>query len=94
MPYIASGLFSIDTGGSTPALAGVQRRSKIWSYLTADSKATLEGAGYFNSIAADLQIGDVILAVTGITASAAVCRMYVVSNNTGTVVTITKSEIA
>lgn len=90
MAFGLAGLLSFGTGGS---LNSTMRRQKIWSYITADAKATLEGAGYFNSAADLLQIGDIIIAVTSYGGTEA-CRMYVVSDIASGVVTVIKSEVA
>lgn len=92
MAFNETGMISYGTGGSINPTT--QRRSKLWHYITADAKATVEGAGYFNSYAEKLQIGDPILVTSGVTSSAAVIRQYVVSNIASGVVTVTKSEIA
>lgn len=34
---------------------------KIWTYSTADAKATVKGAGYFNDAALNLRVGDRIM---------------------------------
>lgn len=35
---------------------------RIWSYTTSDAKATVDTSGYFNTMSADLIVGDMILA--------------------------------
>lgn len=71
-------------GGSNSA-----RYNSIWHYTTADTPATVGGAGYFNAAANDLVVGDIILAVCGI-GGTVVHTSWGVSANTGTAVTVTR----
>lgn len=45
---------------------GGQNNSSItvWTYKTADTLATVDGSGYFNTAADKLKVGDMILAYT------------------------------
>ena len=51
----------------------------IWGYSTSDATGDIDTAGYFNNVAGDVQVGDVILANTG---------FYLVSANDGTTVDV------
>jgi hypothetical protein len=64
-----------------PAGAG----PKLWMYSTADVKTAVDGAGYFNDAADDLQVGDIILANTGVGGTLQVWILYVASNAAGVV---------
>jgi hypothetical protein len=68
----------ITTGGVNPGL---------YLHNTADSAATVIGAGYFNNAADRLVVGSVILSVTS-TGTTPVLTTRTVTANTGTVVTI------
>lgn len=58
----------------------------LWHYTTADTAVT--GAGYFNSAASMLRVNDLI--ITNIdTADTPETIFYVVTGNTGSVVTVT-----
>jgi hypothetical protein len=50
----------------------------IWTYTTADTLATVDGSGYFNSAADRLQVGDLIYAYTSTGPAAGLA--YVQSN--------------
>jgi len=79
---------------STPVAAG--RVLTVWGYATADAKATVETAGYFNNAKADkdLQKGDQILAAMVIDGST-VAAHYVVTNlNSGGNVTIALAAVS
>lgn len=47
-------------GGTSGAV-----QNTTWQYFTADAAATVETAGYFNGIRAQLTVGDTILASMG-----------------------------
>tara|TARA_R110000822_G_scaffold233500_1_gene364925 strand:+ start:871 stop:1152 length:282 start_codon:yes stop_codon:yes gene_type:complete len=57
----------------------------MWSYTTADAKAVVDTAGYFNSVSDDVSVGDLIYswASTGGTATAS--WHVVLSNASGVV---------
>ena len=65
----------------------------IWHYKSADAVATVETANYFNALAAELQIGDIIFASL-VMGGSPVGRQYMVTANTGTVVTIAPQNVA
>lgn len=48
-------------GGQSKAGTGVAKGAPaVWSYKTADTHATVDGAGYFNAIRSNLNLGDII----------------------------------
>jgi hypothetical protein len=59
----------------------------LYVYKTADTKAATIASGYFNSLAKQLKIGDIILATTD-TGTTAVSLALYVATNSGTVVTV------
>jgi hypothetical protein len=76
MPYISSDL----------SVLAYANNFTLWHYTTIDSAVT--GAGYFNSAAAMLRVGDLIV-VNIDTDGTPSTKFYIVTANTGTVVTIT-----
>lgn len=85
-------------GNSSKRLSGVGTSSlkgapSVYSYATSDSNTGASGvtaAGYFNSLASRLSVGDVIIALTGAGSGGtpAVKILYVNANN-GTTVDVT-----
>lgn len=67
--------------------AGAAQPSNFWTYVTADTHATVIAAGYFNAQAQHMRVGDVIMGVSSITGTPVV-RLYIVTAVTSTVVTI------
>jgi len=59
----------------------------IWHYTTTDAKATIDTAGYFNSVASEMNVGDVIFANTS-TGGTAEYGIFVVNSNNGTTVDV------
>jgi hypothetical protein len=80
MAFSSTGLKSVLRGDSTSHV------KTGWLYKSADTIATIKGGNYFNSMAASMTVGDVILAV-----GASVPALLTVSSNTGTVVAVTES---
>lgn len=78
MAYSADGL-------SLVAGAKAGNSPQIWAYQTADSAATVDTTGYFNSAASLLKVGDMMYVYSGVGGSPAYGLMIVLSN-TGTVV--------
>jgi hypothetical protein len=76
MPYISSDL----------SVLAYANNFTLWHYTTIDSAVT--GAGYFNNAAAMLRVGDLIV-VNIDTDGTPSTKFYIVTANTGTVVTIT-----
>lgn len=60
----------------------------LWHYTTIDSTASVTGAGYFNSAADMMRVGDLIV-INIDTDGTPSTKLYVVTGNTGSVVTIT-----
>ena len=63
-----------------------------YGYSTADSQATVAGAGYFNGAVDYLRVGDQILVQAGL-GGTMVARWYEVTANTGTAITVVKHDI-
>jgi len=57
----------------------------IYAYKTTDSIADVNTAGYFNSLADTLEVGDLIYCVTSTGSSAVATLVYVLSNASGVV---------
>jgi len=74
------------TPASLTRLAGASGIS-LWHYSTADSIATVNTSGYFDSAANMLALNDVIIAVTSTGGTPVVSHTYV-NANSGTVVDI------
>lgn len=79
--------FMFNPSGEAGANLGVHK------YVTNDDRAAIETAGYFNALAKLLKVGD-HLDTTLALATGAVRRNYIVTANTGTVVTIAAQNIA
>lgn len=59
----------------------------LWHYATNDAAAAVEAAGFFNSMANDLPVGSIIFASLDLDGTPT-AKQYVVTANTGTVVTV------
>lgn len=57
----------------------------MWHYTTTDASTVVDGSGYFNSMANEMNLGDVIFANTA-TGGTPVYGMFVISGNNGSVV--------
>jgi hypothetical protein len=77
MALILTGLGQLGTAGG----------NNLFYYRTADAAATVAGASYFNNAANILNVGDVILAITGV-GGTIVPKIYMVLTNTGSAVTV------
>lgn len=66
-------------------LAGGGKTVSFWGYKTADTGATVDSSGYFNDVAANLQIGDRIFASVNTGATIAFGQLVVTSNSGGVV---------
>lgn len=84
MTYNAEGL--VGQSNLIGAVSGAPKM--LYSYVTNDTKATVEGAGYFNSEAGRLNVGDAIL-VSGDVDGTPFITIYTVSSNDGSTVAIT-----
>jgi hypothetical protein len=76
MPYVSSDL----------SVLAYANNFTLWHYTTTDTAVT--GAGYFNSAAAMLRVGD-LLVVNIDTDGTPSTKFYIVTANTGSAVTIT-----
>lgn len=85
MPFVRSNFAPI--GGQSSRGKAPQR----YSYSTADAAATVDTAGYFNSVADLLNVGDLIDRVTftdGTFTAVSTAGTHVVMSNTGGVVNV------
>jgi len=68
---------------------------KLYHYVTTDAAATIDGAGYFNAFAEQLDIGDVIKAITvddiETPTSASGASEHIVVSNSGGVVDVSNT---
>lgn len=62
-----------------------------WDLATDDDVAAIETGGFFNELAADMKVGEIIRARADLNGTP-VLRHYMVSANSGTVVTIVKAD--
>ena len=78
MAYAESGFTTIaaSKAGNSPAM---------YAYKTADSIATVNTEGYFNSLSTLLSVGDLIYCVTSTGSTAVATLVYVLSNASGVV---------
>lgn len=83
---IAGSSIGINNLDASPADATTPRAPSLFSYLTADTHATVDTAGYFNTVRSMLKVGDFVL-VSVINASG-------VLQTAGYHVVITKSATA
>jgi hypothetical protein len=60
---------------------------QMWTYQSADAIGVIDGAGYFNSAASVLKVGDLMYVYSGVGGSAAF-GLVVVNANSGTVVDV------
>jgi hypothetical protein len=73
------------TGFSTVAASKAGNSPAIYAYKTADAIADVNTAGYFNTLANVLSVGDLIYCVTSTGTTAVATLVYVVSNASGVV---------
>ncbi len=71
--------FSAD-GFATIAASKAGNAPSIYSYKTADTQATVNTAGYFNSIASLLKVGDIIFVYDSTTPSLVLTYVNAVSS--------------
>ena len=60
---------------------------QVWTYQSADAIGDIDGAGYFNSAASILKVGDLMYVYSGVGGSVAF-GFVVVNSNNGTVVDV------
>jgi len=88
MSYLSTGLVALNN-----FIGAVSDAPKVkYSYVTNDTKATVEAADYFSDEVEMLNVGDII-AVSGDLDGTPFLADYVVSGNDGTTVTITAGEL-
>lgn len=81
-------------GNTSKPLSGVGTTSlkgapSVWSYATADTLATVNTSGYFNSVASLLKVGDLILGLTGAGSGGTLAQaLFTVVSNDGTTVDV------
>lgn len=88
MTFLSSGF--VCTENFIGAVGGAPKRK--YSFTTNDTKATVEGVGYFNNASEILNVGDVI-EVSGDLDGTPYLAGYVVSSNSGGVVGITYADL-
>jgi len=78
MAYSTNGLMLVagSKAGNAP---------QVWTYQSADPITDIDGAGYFNSAASILKVGDLIYVYSGVGGSAAFGFVVVNSNSAGVV---------
>lgn len=76
MAFSIDGLYQIGPGGNGP---------RMWMYNTADAIATVIAADYFLPVIDQLQVNDVIVAVTSTGGTPAVTFTYVNANDGSTI---------
>ena len=81
MAYSVNGLMLVagSKAGNAP---------QVWTYQSADAIGDIDGAGYFNSAASILKVGDLIYVYSGVGGSAAF-GFVVVNANDGSTVDVT-----
>ena len=62
---------------------------QVWTYQSADAIGDIDGAGYFNSAASILKVGDLMYVYSGVGGSTAF-GFVVVNANDGTTVDVTQ----
>lgn len=83
MAYSVNGLMLVagSKAGNAP---------QVWTYQSADAIGDIDGAGYFNSAASILKVGDLIYVYSGVGGSVAF-GFVVVNANDGTTVDVTSA---
>lgn len=59
---------------------------QMWAYTSDDAATTVDGSGYFNSVASLMKVGDLIYRVTTLNSAVSTAGWHVVMTNTGSVV--------
>jgi hypothetical protein len=91
MTYDVKGFRTVDFMFNPSGLAGANLG--VHKYVTNDDRAAVETAGYFNALAKRVKVGDHIDVTLDLDGTV-MRRNYVVTANTGTVVTIAAQNIA
>jgi hypothetical protein len=74
-----------DSGFSTISASKAGNSPAMYAYKTADSIATVNTEGYFNTLSTILSVGDLIYCVTSTGTTAVATFVYVLSNASGVV---------
>ena len=61
---------------------------QLFTYTTTDAVGTVDGEGYFNDVASDVSVGDVIISVTS-TGGTLASSIHTVASNASGVVDVT-----
>ena len=78
MAFSATGLVTVCAAKSGNA-------PSVYAYKTTDAIADVNTAGYFNTLADTLKVGDLIYCVTSVGTTAVASLVYVLSNAAGVV---------
>lgn len=62
---------------------------RLWSYITEDTAATVDTAGYFNSALSLLNIGDVIMRITVASGALSTGGFHIVKDKSATAIDVT-----
>lgn len=73
------------TGFATIGASKRGNAPSVYSYKTTDAIADVNTAGYFNSLANTLEVGDLIYCLTSTGTTAVATLVYVLSNSGGVV---------
>lgn len=73
------------TGFATIGASKRGNAPSVYSYKTTDAIADVNTAGYFNSLANTLEVGDLIYCLTSTGSTAVATLVYVLSNSGGVV---------
>ena len=73
------------TGFATIGASKRGNAPSVYSYKTTDAIADVNTAGYFNSLADTLEVGDLIYCLTSTGTTAVATLVYVLSNSGGVV---------
>ena len=73
------------TGWNVVAAGKRGQAPSVFAYKTADAIADVNTAGYFNSLANTLEVGDLIYCVTSTGGTPVATLVYVLSNSSGVV---------
>jgi hypothetical protein len=94
MAFDANGLRLHTGDGSVGASAGLDKIYREATYVTPDAPAVVEAANYFNAAADRLLKHTVIKAVMTHGGATPIFKIYIVTANTGTAVTIAVQTVA
>lgn len=73
------------TGFATIGASKAGQAPSVYSYKTTDAIADVNTTGYFNSLSATLNVGDLIYCLTSTGTTAVASLVYVLSNASGIV---------